>query len=175
MGGKRQRGVSNFLAKPVGETKAISQGDAFPVHLVKFDTTGLIILISCTIKQQSNTVSVSLWETQRRASQPRGCGRAWKQPAGRCHWLSSVIHHYTKPAAGGLLPTNGCLTNEYACVLLGKKEEMFTSASYHAEEYYSGKSDTCDEIAVPHKQAEKIMTGNSWKQRRHPKVVVVTC
>lgn len=38
---------------------------------------------------------------------------------------------------------------------------MFTSASYHAEEYYSGKSDTCDEIAVPDKQAEKIMTGNS--------------
>lgn len=121
-GGKRQRGVSNFLAKPVGENKAISQGDAFPVHLVKFDTTGLIILISYTIKQQSNTVSVSLWETQRGASQPRGCGRAWKQPAGRCHWLSSVIHHYTKPAAGGLLPTNGCLTNEYACVLLGKKK-----------------------------------------------------
>lgn len=45
-----QSAVSRFSAKPVGEVSAISQGDAFPVYLMKFDTTGLIHLsISCTI------------------------------------------------------------------------------------------------------------------------------
>lgn len=75
MGGKRQRGVSNFLAKPVGETKAISQGDAFPVHLVKFDTTGLIILISCTIKTAiQHSVGITVRDTKE--SQPTQ--RVWQ-------------------------------------------------------------------------------------------------